>query len=106
MAELDEIKEISSFLKIMSASTRLSILYILKEKERNVTDIINITGMEQSAISHQLRILKDSRLIRSRREGKSIIYQLDDHHIFDILEQVKNHINEEKHKSIGMNNGM
>lgn len=54
--------------------------------------------MEQSAISHQLRILKDSRLVQSTRAGKSMIYQLDDEHIFDILEQVKTHINEREAK--------
>lgn len=94
MAERDEIQVISKFFKVISDSTRLSILYILKEEKRNVSEIIELTGMEQSAISHQLRILKDSRLVRSTRAGKSMIYQLDDEHIFDILEQVKTHINE------------
>ena len=94
MAEQDEIQAISKFFKVISDSTRLSILYLLKEKERNVSDIVEILGMEQSAISHQLRTLKDSRLVRSRREGKSMIYQLDDEHIFDILNQVRIHINE------------
>ena len=94
VAEQEEIQAISKFFKIISDSTRLSILYILKEEKRSVSEIINLTGMEQSAISHQLRILKDSRLVRSTRAGKSMIYQLDDEHIFDILEQVKSHINE------------
>ena len=94
MAERDEIQAISKFFKVISDSTRLSILYILKEEKRNVSEIIELTGMEQSAISHQLRILKDSRLVRSNRAGKSMIYQLDDEHIFDILEQVETHINE------------
>lgn len=94
MADRDEILAISKFFKVISDSTRLSILYILKDKKRSVSEIIEITGMEQSAISHQLRTLKDSRLVRSTRVGKSMIYQLDDEHIFDILEQVKTHINE------------
>lgn len=94
MAEQEEIQAISKFFKIISDSTRLSILYILKEEKRSVSEIIKLTGMEQSAISHQLRILKDSRLVRSTRSGKSMIYQLDDEHIFDILDQVKSHINE------------
>lgn len=94
MAEKQEIVEISQFFKVISDSTRLTILYLLKEKKRNVSEIVEITGIEQSAISHQLRILKDSRLVRSTRSGKSMIYQLDDDHIFDILDQVKTHINE------------
>lgn len=94
MAERDEIQAISNFFKVISDSTRLSILYILKENKRNVSEIIELTGIEQSAISHQLRILKDARLVRSTRAGKSMIYQLDDDHIFDILEQVRDHINE------------
>lgn len=98
MAQQDEINEISRFFKIISDGTRLSILYLLKEKERNVSDIVREMNMEQSAISHQLRILKDSRLVRSHREGKSMIYQLDDEHIFDILNQVRIHINERDHQ--------
>ena len=98
MADRDEIQVISKFFKVISDSTRLSILYLLKEKERNVSDIVEIMGMEQSAISHQLRILKDSRLVRSHREGKSMIYQLDDEHIFDILNYVRIHINERDHE--------
>lgn len=94
MAERDEIQAISTFFKVISDSTRLSILYILKENKRNVSEIIELTGIEQSAISHQLRILKDARLVRSTRAGKTMIYQLDDDHIFDILEQVRDHINE------------
>ena len=98
MAAQEEIQAISKFFKIISDSTRLSILYLLKEEKRGVSEITNLTGMEQSAISHQLRILKDSRLVRSTRMGKSMIYQLDDEHIFDILQQVKTHINEREAK--------
>ncbi len=97
MARQDDIREISQFFKVISDKTRLSILYLLKENERNVTEIVEAIDMEQSAVSHQLRILKDSRLVRSRRKGKSMIYQLDDDHIFDILEQVLAHIREREH---------
>lgn len=96
MANREEIKAISSFFKVISDPTRLSILYFLKQKPRNVSEIVEAMEMEQSAISHQLRILKDSRLVRSRREGKLMIYTLDDDHIFDILDQVHIHINERK----------
>ena len=96
MANREETKIISSFFKVISDSTRLSILYFSKQKPRNVSEIVEAMEMEQSAISHQLRILKDSRLVRSRREGKLMIYTLDDDHIFDILDQVHIHINERK----------
>lgn len=98
MAQQDEIQAISRFFKVISDSTRLSILYLLKERECSVGEIVAEMGMEQSAISHQLRILKDSRLVRSHREGKSRIYKLDDEHIFDILDQVLIHINERDHE--------
>lgn len=97
MARTDDILEISQFFKVISDKTRLSILYLLKEKEQSVSELVVAINMEQSAVSHQLRILKDSRLVRSRREGKSMIYQLDDEHIFDILDQVLEHIRERKH---------
>ncbi len=97
MARQDDIQEISQFFKVMSDKTRLSILYLLKENERNVTEIVEAMNMEQSAVSHQLRILKDARLVRSRRQGKSRIYHLDDEHIFDILNQVLEHIRERGH---------
>lgn len=98
MAEQDDIQKISQFFKVISAQSRLNILYLLKEKERNVSEIVELTGLEQSAVSHQLRILKDARLVRSRREGKSVIYHLDDDHVFDILSQVEIHIKEEKYE--------
>lgn len=98
MAKNAEIQAISKFFKVISDSTRLSILYLLKENKRNVSEIVEALEMEQSAISHQLRILKDSRLVRSHREGKSMIYHLDDEHIFDILNQVRVHINERDHE--------
>lgn len=98
MTKNPEIQAISKFFKVISDSTRLSILYLLKEDKRNVSDIVEALDMEQSAISHQLRILKDSRFVRAHREGKSMIYQLDDDHIFDILNQVRIHINEREHE--------
>ena len=98
MSQQDDILAISRFFILLSDGTRLSILYLLEEKERNVSEIVRELSMEQSAISHQLRILKDSRLVRSHREGKSMIYNLDDEHIFDILNQVRIHINERDHQ--------
>ena len=67
-----------------------------RKKECSVGNIAISLDMEQSAISHQLKTLKDARLVKSRREGKSMLYSLDDLHVFSILEQVLTHINEQE----------
>lgn len=81
--------------KVFGDSTRIRILNLLLEKdELNVTEISEQLNMNQSAISHQLRILKDAKLIKSRRIGKMILYSLDDKHVNDILRQGINHTKE------------
>ena len=90
----EKIQSISKLFKVISDPTRLSILFLLQKKELSVGNIVLALDMEQSAISHQLKILKDSHLVKARREGKSMIYSLDDLHVFSILEQVLTHINE------------
>ena len=92
----NEIEGISQFLKIMSGQSRLAILFALKQEgEMNVTQIADRLYMEQSAVSHQLKLLKDVRLIRDRQEGKQRFYSLNDEHVFNILRQVAEHIQEE-----------
>lgn len=88
------IENSAQLFKILGDNTRLSILTLLAEEEANVTRISNELGVEQSAVSHQLKLLKEARLIRSRREGKSMIYFPDDEHVYEILEQVFEHIQE------------
>lgn len=78
--------------KIFGDSTRIRILYCLFDKERNVSEIANTLNMNQSAISHQLKILKNNKLVKSRREGKIIYYSLDDKHIYNIINQGIEHI--------------
>lgn len=90
------IQSISKLFKVISDPTRLSILFLLQKKELSVGNIALALNMEQSAISHQLKTLKDSRLVKARREGKSMVYSLDDLHVFSILEQVLIHIKEQK----------
>ena len=75
-------------------STRIRILYALSQSELCVCDIASLLGMGQSAISHQLRILKQMRLVKFRREGKSVLYSLADGHIQTILAQGMEHIGE------------
>ena len=80
--------------KVFGDSTRLRILYALDENELCVCDIASPLGMTVSAISHQLRVLKQARLVKYRREGKTVFYALADSHIHGILSQGMEHIGE------------
>lgn len=94
MDGLENLDKVTEFFKVLGDNTRLRILYVLSEGELCVCDIANSLNMTQSAISHQLRVLKQSHLVRNRREGKSIYYALDDSHISSILAQAMEHVNE------------
>jgi len=86
--------DLAELFRIFGDSTRIKILYALYEKELCVCDLAEVLGMTQSAISHQLRILKDAKLVRFRREGKSIWYALDDEHVSRILAMGTEHLEE------------
>ncbi|WP_100065574.1 ArsR/SmtB family transcription factor [Miniphocaeibacter massiliensis] len=90
----EDIYDLADFYKLFSDSTRLKILIALGVNELCVTDLAKVLKMGQSAISHQLRILKQGRLVRNRREGKVIYYQLDDDHIKEIISSGLEHIEE------------
>lgn len=90
----EEITSLADFFKVFGDKTRIRILYLLKEQELCVCDLADVLGMTSPAVSHQLRILKINRLIKSRRDGKSVFYSLDDHHIHDILAQGMVHVGE------------
>ncbi len=75
-------------------STRIRILYVLFENELCVGDIAELLGMSQSSVSHQLRILKDAKLVKFRRDGKSIFYALDDDHVYHIIQMGMEHVEE------------
>ncbi|MDD4448549.1 ArsR/SmtB family transcription factor [Trichococcus shcherbakoviae] len=90
----NSIHAVSKLFKIISDPTRISILFLLQQQELSVGAITIALEMEQSAISHQLRTLKEARLVKARREGKTIFYSLDDIHVFSILEQVLTHVKE------------
>ena len=94
MPEESELYELADLFKVFGDSTRIKILYVLFENEMCVYDIANILNMTQSAISHQLRILKQNRLVRFRKEGKTVLYTLADEHVFTILRQGLEHIEE------------
>ena len=89
------IQEISGFFKVLGDKTRLSLLFLLEEESRNVSELAQALGMEQSAVSHQLKVLKNAKIVKSTRQGKSNYYSLDDDHIFTLLEQVRDHIQED-----------
>lgn len=86
--------DLAEIFKVFGDSTRVRIMYALMPGEMCVCDISELLGMSQSAISHQLRLLKNHRLVRSRREGKSVFYALDDDHIVSILFQGMEHVRE------------
>ena len=94
MPEIDSIYKMSELFKVFGDSTRAVILSALSVSELCVCDICKIANMTKSAISHQLRILKQSKLVSNRREGKSIIYFLADEHVRTIIDQGLNHIEE------------
>ena len=84
--------DLAELYKIFGDSTRIKILFVLFESEMCVCDIAKVLNMSSSAISHQLRVLKNSRLIKFRREGKSVFYSLSDDHVRTILGQGMEHI--------------
>lgn len=88
--------DLGDLFKVFGDTTRIKILYSLFETELCVYEIANLLKMEQSAISHQLKILKDAKLIESRREGKANIYYLADDHVRLIIGQGYNHLTEEE----------
>lgn len=96
MPREDALFALADLYKIFGDSTRLRILYVLFETELCVCDIAELCGMTVSAISHQLRVLKQSRLVKHRKAGKSVFYSLADGHIHTILGQGMEHISERK----------
>ncbi len=86
MPEEDTLYDLAEFFKIFGDSTRIRILYALFECELCVGDIAGLLGLTQTAVSHQLRILKTNKLVKARREGKIVFYSLDDSHVHDILD--------------------
>lgn len=91
----EEISDLSDLFKVFGDSTRLKILFVLFESEVCVCDLAEILNMTQSAISHQLKVLKQSKLVTNRREGKSIFYSLADDHVRSIIAQGREHIEED-----------
>ena len=94
MPEETELYDLAELFKVFGDSTRIRILFVLFEAEVCVCDLAKVLNMTQSAISHQLRILKQNKLVNSRREGKSVFYSLADGHVRTIIAQGREHIEE------------
>lgn len=92
MPDEDTLYDLADLYKVFGDSTRIKIMYLLLKSEMCVCDIADVLNMNQSAISHQLRVLKQNKLVKNRREGKSIIYSLADQHVMSILSQGMEHI--------------
>lgn len=90
----EELIDLADFYKLFSDSTRVRILSALSSSELCVYDLALVVGMSQSAVSHQLRILKTGRLVSSRREGRVVFYRLSDDHVRDILTEGLEHVRE------------
>ena len=86
--------DLSELFRVFGDSTRIKILYVLFEAEMCVCDIAELLHMTQSAISHQLRVLKQAQLVKFRREGKSVLYSLADSHVHAIIDQGMDHVGE------------
>lgn len=84
--------DLAELYKVFGDSTRIKILYVLFESEMCVCDIAQLLGISQSAVSHHLRVLKQSKLVKFRKEGKSVIYSLTDDHVRTIIDQGMEHV--------------
>lgn len=94
MPDEEVLYDLAELFKIFGDSTRIRILYVLFEAEMCVCDIAEVLNMTQSAISHQLRLLKQAKLVKNRREGKTVFYALADEHVRTIIYQGMEHIEE------------
>ena len=94
MPEEEILYDLAELFKVFGDTTRIKILCSLFESEMCVCDIAALLGMNQSAISHQLRVLKQARLVKYRKEGKVVYYSLDDEHVKQIFDQGLVHVNE------------
>jgi len=94
MPDEEVMLDLAELFKVFGDSSRIKILYALLENEKSVTQLTDELKMTQSAVSHQLRILKANQLVRYRRDGKSLIYALNDEHVATILKIGMEHIEE------------
>ncbi len=92
MPDEEILYDLADLFKVFSDTTRIKILFSLMSGEKRVADIAEAVGATQSAVSHQLRILKAARLVKFQRDGKNVLYSLADDHVYTVLAQGMNHI--------------
>ena len=95
MSAIDLVEAVAATFRMLGDPTRVRILEALGSGELCVGDVAKKVGSSESAISHQLRLLRTMRLVRVRREGRQAYYAVDDHHILELLNQVRTHVEEE-----------
>lgn len=88
----EDIQELSRIFKALGDPTRLNIIHVLSKESLCVCDISNLLGMSQSAISHHLRLLRNLRLVKYKKEGRMVIYSLDDEHVLELFKQGIDHV--------------
>ncbi len=92
MPEMSLLYELSDFFKVMGDGTRIQLLWALEESEMCVGDLAVLLNMTKSAVSHQLKVLRTAKLVRSHKRGKNVYYALDDYHVKSILEKALEHV--------------
>jgi ArsR family transcriptional regulator len=95
MPKEENIQALAEFYKVMGDPTRLKVLMALEEGEFCASDLASLAGMSRSAVSHQLKALRQASLVKSRKEGKTVFYSLDDEHVYSVLKVAYEHICEE-----------
>lgn len=94
LPETTELYDLSDFFKVLGDSTRLGILFAVDKAPLCVCDIASTLGMTKSAVSHQLKVLRQNRLVKYNKVGKNVYYELSDDHVRDIIEKAREHIEE------------
>ncbi len=94
MPQDETLYDLAELFKVFGDSGRIKILYALFEAELCVGDIAQLLGLTQTAVSHQLRILKANKLVKARKDGKNVFYSLSDNHVYSIINQGMEHVNE------------
>lgn len=92
----DLVRKLAEIFQVLSDETRLRIIRALEKQELCVSDIVKKTGVSQSAVSHQLRILRQIDLVRSQRRGRNIYYRIADGHVFSVIRDGVEHVMEER----------
>lgn len=90
--QMEFVQEMAEFFKIFGDGTRIRVLQTLMEGEKNVGDLAEALEMSQSAVSHQLRVLRQNDLVKYRKDGKVVFYSLDDEHVENVLQQGMAHL--------------